>query len=50
MRKIISILSFFMLLGQVGNLELGAELSGQVIIKLLTLLAVFIIAARKYIR
>lgn len=50
MRALIAIISFFMLLGQVGNLELGAELSGQVIIKLLTLLAVFIIAARKYMK
>lgn len=50
MRKIIAILSFFTLLGQVGKLDLGAELNGQVIFKLLTLLIIFILAIRKYIK
>lgn len=49
MRKIIAIISFIMILGQVGELDLGAELSGQVIFKLLTLLIIFILAIRKYI-
>lgn len=50
MRKIIAIMSFIMILGQVGELDLGAELSGQVIFKLLTLLIIFILAIRKYIK
>lgn len=50
MRKIIAIISFIMILGQVGELDLGAELSGQVIFKLLTLLIIFILASRKYIK
>lgn len=50
MRKIIAIISFLMILGQVGELDLGAELNGQVIFKLLTLLIVFILAVRKYIK
>lgn len=50
MRKIIAIISFMMMLGQVGNLELGAELSGQVIFKLLTLLVIFYLAVRRYIK
>ncbi len=48
MRKIIAIISFLMILGQVGELDLGAELNGQVIFKLLTLLIIFILAVRKY--
>ena len=50
MRKLISVLSGIALLGQVGNLELGVELTGQVIFKLLTLLVIFYLAARKYIK
>lgn len=50
MKKIIAIISFLMILGQVGELETGAELSGQVIFKLLTLLIIFILAIRKYIK
>lgn len=50
MRKIIAIISFIMILGQVGELDLGAELSGQIIFKLLTLLIIFILAIRKYIK
>lgn len=49
MKKIIAIISFIMILGQVGELDLGVELSGQVIFKLLTLLIIFILAIRKYI-
>lgn len=49
MRKIITIISLIMILGQVGELDLGAELSGQVIFKLLTLLIIFILAIRKHI-
>ena len=50
MRKIITITSFFMMLGQVGNLDLGAELTGQAVIKLLTLLAIFYLAGKKYMK
>lgn len=50
MRKIIAIISFMIMLGQVGNLELGAELTGQAIFKLLTLLVIFYLAVRKYIK
>lgn len=50
MRKLISVLSGIALLGQVGNLELGAELTGQAVIKLVTLLAVFMLAVRNYIK
>ena len=49
MRKIIAIIIFMIILGQTGELEIGAELSGQVIFKLLTLLIIFILAIRKYI-
>ena len=47
MRKIIAIISFLMLLGQVGELDLGAELTGQVVIKLLALLIIFVLAVKK---
>lgn len=47
MRKIIAIISFLMILGQVGNLDLGATLNGQVLIKLLILLVIFKLATRK---
>ncbi len=46
MRKIISIISFLMLLGQVGNIELEiTQLNGQAIIKLLVLLIIFIVSS-----
>ncbi len=47
-RNTVGIVSFMMILGQVGELDLGAELNGQVIFKLLTLLIIFILAVRKY--
>ena len=50
MRKIIAIMSFCMMIGQIGELDLGAELNGQVIFKLLTLLIIFILAVRKYMK
>lgn len=46
MRKLISILSFIALLGQVGNLELGQVVTGTVLIKLLVLLIVFAVSSR----
>ncbi len=46
MRKIISITSFLMLLGQVGNIELEiTQLNGQAIIKSLALLIIFIVSS-----
>lgn len=48
MRKIIAIISFFMMLGQVGALDLGIKLTGQVVFKLLTLLVIFCLAVKKY--
>lgn len=50
MRKIIAIISFFMMLGQVGALDLGNELTGQVVFKLLTLLVIFCLAVKKYMK
>lgn len=50
MRIIISLVSFFMILGQVGNLDLGAELTGRVFIKLLVLLGIFYLASKKYMK
>lgn len=50
MRKIIAIISFFMMLGQIGALDLGAKLTGQVILKTLTLLIIFVLAVKKYMK
>lgn len=50
MRKIIALISFFTILGQVGELDCGATLTGQVILKILTLLIIFILATKKYIK
>lgn len=50
MRKIIAIISFFMMLGQVGELDLGDELTRQVVFKLLTLLVIFCLAVKKYMK
>lgn len=47
MRKIIAIISLLMLIGEQGNLELGAELTTQSIIKSIILLLIFVISARK---
>lgn len=51
MRKIIAIVSFLMLLGQVGNLELELnQLNGQAIIKLIILLIIFIVSSNNSLK
>ncbi len=50
MRKIIALISFFAILGQIGELDCGAALTGQVILKILTLLIIFILAVKKYMK
>lgn len=50
MRKIVAIISFLGILGQVGNMELNPELSGQAFIKSLILLVIFYLAIKKYIK
>ena len=47
MRKIIAIISLFMLIGEQGNLELGADLTLQSIIKSIILLVIFYLAVKK---
>lgn len=49
-RKIVAIISFIMFLGQVGNMELNPEISGQAFIKSLILLVIFYLAIKEYIK
>lgn len=50
MRKIISIVSFFMILGEIGNQELsvGQPLTLGQVIKVLILITIFYLSTRKY--
>lgn len=47
MRMIIAITSFLMILGEQGNIELGADITVKSIIKTLILLVIFYLSVRK---
>lgn len=50
MRKIIALISFFMILGEQGNIELGADLTTHSFIKSLILIIIFYVSMRKYMK
>lgn len=47
MKKIIAVVSFMMIMGEIGAIELGEDITIKSIIKTLVLIAIFYVSMRK---